>query len=81
MKIRVQLFAGAKQLAGRDHVELTVPEQASVSDLRQALVQTVPGLEPLLQRARIAIDLEFADDATPIGPTSEIAVIPPVSGG
>lgn len=81
MRIRVQLFAGARQVAGQESLELSLPDSATVAELRNALVQMAPGLGPLLQRARIAIDLEFAADDMKITPTSEVAVIPPVSGG
>jgi molybdopterin converting factor small subunit len=34
-----------------------------------------------LTHLRVAVDCEFADWDTPLGPARELAVIPPVSGG
>ena len=77
----VQLFAGARELAGADSIHLTLPDGATVADLRRALVVHHPGLAPLLARSRIAVDREFAEDSAVVPDGAEVAVIPPVSGG
>jgi molybdopterin converting factor subunit 1 len=81
MRARVQLFAVARQRAGRPFVEVDLPDGATVADLKGALRETVPGLAPVLPSARFAVNAEYADDATPIPPGAELALIPPVSGG
>lgn len=81
MQIRVKLFAVARDLAEQNELELELPNDANVAALRVALVRLVPALEPLLPHMQIAIDSRYAIDNEPIGPNSEVAVIPPVSGG
>ena len=81
MRVRVQLFAVARQRAGRSVVEVEVPGGSTVADLKAALRDQVPDLAPVLPTARFALDAEYADDATPIPPGADVALIPPVSGG
>lgn len=81
MKTVVKLFAVAKQLAGRDEVEIELPDQATVADVRQQLGNTIPDLADMLPSYVFAVDKQYAHDATCIAPGAEIAAIPPVSGG
>jgi molybdopterin converting factor subunit 1 len=78
---RVQLFAVAKQLAGRETIEISLADHATVADLRRALAAAVPELADSLPRMLFAVNQEYARDTTPIPPDAEVACIPPVSGG
>jgi molybdopterin converting factor subunit 1 len=79
--VRIQLFALAKEKAGRSAVELELPAHAQVSALRLALGQACPALAPLLPNLMIALNSEYADDAQEVPEGAEVAAIPPVSGG
>jgi molybdopterin converting factor small subunit len=81
VRVRVQMFALAKEKAGRPFVELELPLRATVSDLRRALGEACPGLAPLLPNVMIAVNSEYADDGFQIPEGAEVAAIPPVSGG
>jgi molybdopterin converting factor small subunit len=81
MRARVQLFAIARQRAGRPFVEVELPDGASVAELKRAIHEAVPELAAVLPMARFSVNAEYADDATPIPPGAELALIPPVSGG
>src|SRR5207249_7501306 len=81
MTVRVRLFARARDLAGTDRLELILPVDARVGDLRQALSRVCPALASFLDRCAIAVQDEFASDDTPLSAESEVAVLPPVSGG
>lgn len=81
MRVVVQLFALARQRAGRSEVTLDLPDGATATDLRRALAQDHPALAPLAPSLLIAVDAEYAPDDHPIPPGAEIAAIPPVSGG
>jgi len=81
MKVSVQLFAVAKQLAGRAAVEVSLLPDASVADLRVALVAQVPALRGIARQLRFAINEEYATDDARIVANSRVACIPPVSGG
>jgi molybdopterin converting factor subunit 1 len=81
MRISVRLFAVARQTAGRDSVEIELPDGATVGQLRLGLARQVPALATLVEHAMFALDAEYADDAAVINPDGEVACIPPVSGG
>jgi molybdopterin converting factor subunit 1 len=81
MTVRVRLFARARELAGTDVVTLTLPAGANVGQLRHALSLQCPGLGALLQRSALAVNEEFAQDTTPLSADSDVALLPPVSGG
>ncbi len=81
MKLAVQLFARARELAGQDQVDLELDEGACVADVRQALAVQIPQLLPLTQRLLFAVGTRYADDHVTLGPDDSIACFPPVSGG
>ena len=81
MNVRVKLFALARQRLGRDFIEVALPAPATTGQLRGALVEQFPPLADVVRHARLAIDNEYATDATPVPAMAEIAIIPPVSGG
>jgi molybdopterin converting factor subunit 1 len=81
MNVRVKLFAVAKDRAGRDELAVDLPTGATVADLRKVAAVVCPALASILPHALWAVDTAYANDATPITDKSEIALIPPVSGG
>ncbi|HEV7226591.1 MAG TPA: MoaD/ThiS family protein [Pirellulales bacterium] len=81
MNVRVQLFAVARQLAGRDAIDVSLSKGATVGQLRRALAESAPALAAVLPHVMFAVDAEYADDASVIPPRASVACIPPVSGG
>jgi molybdopterin converting factor small subunit len=81
MRISVKLFAVAKQWAGADSVELELPAAATIGMVRQALLAQLPQLNQFGSNLRFAVGTDYANDATPISTASDVACIPPVSGG
>jgi len=81
VRVFVHLFASARDRAGRGVVEVELREPATVGDLAAALVLRHAGFVEILATARIAVDREFAGKDTPVTESSEVAVLPPVSGG
>jgi molybdopterin synthase catalytic subunit len=74
MVVSVRLFAGLRERAGADRVEVELPEPATVADLLAAM--------ELAPRSCVAaINREYADPADRIAPGDEVALVPPVSGG
>src|SRR3954469_7880029 len=72
--ITVRLFAGLRERAGADHVELDLPDDARASDVLAAM-DLLPG------QCIVALDMEYARADEPIRAGQEVALIPPVSGG
>ena len=81
MNVRVRLFAVARQAAGRDSVEIELPEGATIADLRDRLAIEVPPLSGLLPHMMFAIDAQYVPLGTVLRPGADVACIPPVSGG
>jgi molybdopterin synthase sulfur carrier subunit len=81
MKLRIQFYAVARQLAGTSCGEVEVPEDATVAKLRQAIAEQYPKLAGVLASVVFAVNTEYADDCTKLSADDQIACIPPVSGG
>ena len=81
MKIRVKLFAVAMELAGRDELTIDLPDGATVRDLQDAVMAASPALSRIIPHALWAVNAEYANGSTHLNEQSEIALIPPVSGG
>jgi molybdopterin converting factor subunit 1 len=81
MKVQVRLFAAAKDWANASSIELDVPGGATMAEVRTALLVRVPRLAQFGPQLRLAVNAEYADDATAIWPDADVACIPPVSGG
>jgi molybdopterin converting factor subunit 1 len=80
MAVQILYFGGARDAAGTPR-ETLAEAPASVAALRRTLEAAHPRLARILARCRIAIDQEFADDASPVPDGAEVAVVPPVAGG
>jgi molybdopterin converting factor small subunit len=81
MQITVKLFARARDLVGADQVELELPGQGAVRDIKQSLAVRFPQLAPLLPGLLVAIGNNYARDDAQLTSDAEIACFPPVSGG
>jgi len=81
MKLTVKLFAAARDAVGHNEVTLEIKGRASVKDLRAKLAERYPPLQPILLQSLFALDAQYVSEDTPLGEKSEIACIPPVSGG
>lgn len=81
MKIRLLAFATASQVLGAAESSIELPGGASVGDLRRALALRSPELARRLPTLALAVDGELAPDARALADGSEVALLPPVSGG
>jgi molybdopterin synthase catalytic subunit len=76
VQVTVRLFAMLRERAGASELTLELPEGARVGDALGELSGLAEGL-PLV----MAVNRDYADEATPLDPGDELALIPPVSGG
>ena len=81
MRIKIAMFAAAREVIGSNSLELTLDQPATVADLKRALSDRFPQLIPLLTRSVFSVDQEFANDDCALSESAQIAMIPPVSGG
>ncbi len=82
MQVRILLFATLKDLAGRNRLVLTLPlENATVTNVRQALVADYPAMKANVEAAIAAVNEEYAFPQDAVHDGDEVAFFPPVSGG
>jgi molybdopterin converting factor subunit 1 len=82
MFVNVRLFAMLRERAGREEVEVELPEGANVREAMDA-VAGEHGLADLFSRMPVvmAVNREYASGDTTLSEADELALIPPVSGG
>ena len=85
MRVKVVLFAAAKDAAGTPELELELSDDdgTGTTAVVDALQKQHPQLERILPRCALAVNGEYVtEDATPaLKPGDEVAVLPPMSGG
>ncbi|WP_438439829.1 MoaD/ThiS family protein [Limosilactobacillus fermentum] len=81
MKVTVKLFAFLGERLG-PAVKIDVPKSVTQAALKDAVLELDPALEATLANSRVAVDQEFInEDVLQLSEASEVALIPPVSGG
>jgi molybdopterin converting factor subunit 1 len=80
VRVSVRLFAGLRERAGTDRLDVELPEGANVGDLLAAMAETPVGaLRP--RECVVAVNREYASADEPVNAGDEVALVPPVSGG
>ena len=80
-QIGVLLFAGARDLAKTDQVVMDITLPTTILEIRKRLSLLVPGLVPLLESSRFAVNDTYVDENFVVSRKDEVALVPPVSGG
>ena len=81
MRVKVQLFARLRDLAGRQALSCDVPHGASVRDVWDAVVTEHAALGPFAGSVSCAVNEDFARMTSAVTEGDEVAFLPPVSGG
>ena len=81
MRVEIQMFAAARELAGQETIQVEVNPPAVASDVMAAIGHQVPEIRQLLRACRLAVDDSYASGDTPVSERNHLALIPPVSGG
>ncbi len=82
VSLRVLLFAGVREAAGSDSVEVPLELPATASQILEQLARQLPKAAPLVNVSRLAVDGSYVSgDSTIERGGVELALIPPVSGG
>ena len=83
--LTILYFAWLRERTGTSHESVTLPPGiATVGDLVDWLAGRSPGYASAFanrRTVRCAVNQDFADPSTRVGPGDEVAFFPPVTGG
>ena len=80
-QVRILFFAQVQERLGQSAGSYDLPAATTVEAVLALLAERHPELAELWPRCRLALDQAFARGSIMLDENSEIAVIPPVSGG
>jgi molybdopterin converting factor subunit 1 len=80
MNYKILLFGIAKDIIGKQEIELKIPGSVKVQDILARLKADYPRLKDLNSLV-VAVNNEYAETNDGVKEADEIALIPPVSGG
>jgi molybdopterin synthase catalytic subunit len=81
VRVRVHLFARYREVAGREQVDLELPEGGTVGTAWSAVVDRHPQLAPYRPFTLFAVGHDYVDDDHRLKSGDELCLFPPVSGG
>jgi molybdopterin synthase catalytic subunit len=81
VKVTVSLFARFREAAGRDRLEVDVPDGATVEEVWSAVSAAHPSLARYRPHTLFAVANEYVPSSRRVHPGDEVACFPPVSGG
>ena len=79
--IKLLFFATIRDRAGTKSMELDIPAEMTILQLKEKLAVDYPNLKESLKSVLITINREYAFDEAIVPLNAEIALFPPVSGG
>jgi molybdopterin converting factor subunit 1 len=80
-RVKLLFFATLRDRAGTKSVEVDLPVDLTVRELRAKISNEYPNLKEAMSSVLITINREYAFDDAIIPPNAELAMFPPVSGG
>ena len=81
IQVTLLFFATVRDIIGQRRMIKSIPDNISISGLKDLLVEEFPGLKEIMPSVIVSLDHEFAFDTSSIPSDAEIALFPPVSGG
>jgi molybdopterin converting factor subunit 1 len=80
-RIKLLFFATLRERVGMKSLELDVPDEMTIQELKENLAAEFPNLKESMRSVLITINREYAFDEAVVPANAEIAMFPPVSGG
>ena len=81
MRVRVRLFARYREAAGRERIDLDLPEGGTVESAWSAVAERHPELARYRPFTLFAVGHEYVTPEERLHPDDELCLFPPVSGG
>ena len=80
-RIKLLFFATIRDRAGAKSLELDIPVEMTIHELKDKLSADYPNLKESMHSVLLTINREYAFDEAIVPPNAEIGMFPPVSGG
>jgi len=80
-KVKLLFFATLRDKAGTRSMDLEIPSDMTVQDLKRKIASDFPSLSESMRSVLVTIEREYAFDEAVIPDNAELAMFPPVSGG
>jgi molybdopterin converting factor subunit 1 len=80
-RVKLLFFATLRDRAGARSMELDIPPDLTVQELKDKISAEYPNLKESMSSVLITINREYAFDDAIIPQNAELAMFPPVSGG
>jgi len=81
MHIQIRYFASLHEITGEGEEQLTVPDEATIADVRTMLLTRYSQLRPILERCVYAVNRHYVSAETILKEGDELVFIPPTGGG
>lgn len=83
MKCKLMVFAGIREAVGSDTIEIDFHQGLTARQYKDRLVVAYPHAADLIRMSRMAVSNAFVSDDEPLvlDSSTDVALIPPVSGG
>jgi len=83
MRIRIRFFSIYRDVIGKEQIEIEVPSGISINEIINYLIDVYPKLKRVFNEIKplVLLDGIIVDENNIVNSDTEIAIIPPVSGG
>ena len=81
MHIQIRYFASLREITGKREEQLTIPDRATVANVRTMLLTRYPRLQPILERCAYALNHHYVPAEAILKEGDELVFIPPTGGG
>jgi molybdopterin converting factor small subunit len=81
MNIKITLYYHLKEKAGAGSIEMNLPDQSTIKDLKLQMERQYPALKTHLDNVMILMDKKIVLDEDKLKENAEVAFLTPVGGG
>jgi len=81
VKVEAEFYAQLRDLVGKSHLSVDLPQNATVTDLLEKIYELEPVLRSQDKNILIGTGVNFVDRRYLLSDGDAIAIMPPVQGG
>jgi molybdopterin synthase catalytic subunit len=81
MRLSIRLFAAHRETAGRDTIDVDVPDGTSVAEIFARVCADYPAMATSGRSVAYAVNRVHVDGDACVNAGDEVAFLPPVAGG